>query len=257
MAGFDELLAEAESRAMKGWDFGWLDGRMHSDGVPWDYPATVERFLARASRVLDMGTGGGEFLASVGSLPSRTVATEGWAPNVDVAAARLRPLGIPVVHDEGAIDNLDQPRGNPGGRLAFRDGCFDLVINRHEAYNAAEVRRVLQPGSPFLTQQAGSGGADAGSLLGVPLPKDAFDRPFAVAQLIAAGFEVLDGDSAIETITFADVGAFAWYLRVIPWMVPGFTIDAHRETLCSLHTSRTPLRIHIPRFWLFARSAAT
>jgi hypothetical protein len=34
-----------------------------------------------------------------------------------------------------------------------------------------------------------------------------------------AGF-VVDGDSAVESVTFTDIGAFAWYLSVIPWIVP-------------------------------------
>src|SRR4029077_9718060 len=39
----DDLLAEAGARGMSGWDFTWLDGRMTSDGLPWDYAALVER----------------------------------------------------------------------------------------------------------------------------------------------------------------------------------------------------------------------
>ena len=77
-------------------------------------------FARRA--LLDMGTGGGERLS------------------------RLRPLGIPVVQDEGAPDNTGQT-GNDRGRLPFRDGVFGLVASRHEAFRAAEVGRVLAPGA--------------------------------------------------------------------------------------------------------------
>ena len=45
-------------------------------------------------------------------------------------------------------------------------------------------------------------------------------------------------------MTFADIGAFSWYLSVIPWMVPGFTIDEHRAQLLRLHERGTPLVIH-------------
>jgi len=238
---------------MTGWDFGWIDGRMTSSGLSWDYVAISNDWASRATRVLDMGTGGGEFLSGLSCLPRCTVATEGWAPNVLVAARRLASVGIPVVHDEGAVDNLDQRDRHARGRLAFRDASFDLVLSRHEAYVPAEVRRVLQPSGHFLTQQAGSGGADAGRLLGRPAPIESFDRDFAVAQLEHEGFEVLDGTSEVETMTFADVGAFAWYLSVIPWMVPGFTIAAHRDELRTLDAQRTPLVIHATRFWLVAR----
>jgi hypothetical protein len=247
------LLADADARDMSGWDFGWLDGRMTSSGLPWDYPAIVDEWVSRSTSVLDMGTGGGEFLSGVRGLPAHTVATEGWAPNVRVAAQHLRASRVPVVQDEGATDNLDQGRHDPRGRLAFRDQSFDLVHSRHEAYNPTEVRRVLRRDGSFLTQQAGSGGADAGSLLGAPQPHESFDHAFAIEQLREAEFEILDGDSAVEEITFADIGAFAWYLRVIPWMVPGFTIGGYRPQLLELHERGTPLVIHATRFWLLAK----
>ena len=193
----DELLAEAAAHPTSGWDFTWLGDRMRSDGVPWDYPAIVEEAAAGATSALDMGTGGGEFLSGVTSLPRRTVATEGWQPNVRVAAARLSHRAIPVVHDEGAIDNVDQSERSPRGRLAFRDGAFDLVLNRHEAYAPAEVRRVLRPGGRFLTQQADSAGADARALLGLePSGKTLFDRKIATTQLEAVGLTVRGGNSA-------------------------------------------------------------
>ena len=125
--------------------------------------------------------------------------------------------------------------------------------SRHEAYNPTEVRRVLRRDGSFLTQQAGSGGADAGELLGLPRPHETFDRAFAVEQLREAEFDVVDGDSAVEAMTFADIGAFAWYLSVIPWIVPGFTIEGYKPRLLDLHERGTPLVIHATRFWLLAK----
>ncbi len=249
-----DLLAEAAAHPTSGWDFSWLGDRMSMSGVPWDYRAIVEAEVARATRVLDMGTGGGERLAQISSLPERTVATEGWAPNVPVAAARLAPLGIRVVHDEGAVDNVDQVDRPSRGRLAFRNAAFDLVINRHEAFAAEEVFRVLGSGGRFITQQADSAGGDAGELIGLPpLASRQFDRSFATAQLEAAGFVVHDGADAIEAISFSDVGAFAWYLRMVPWAVPAFTIDEHRRALERLHESGVPIVVRGLRFWLSAR----
>jgi hypothetical protein len=60
-------------------------------------------------------------------------------------------MGIAVVQDEGAPDNSDQ--NGDRARLLFRDGAFDLVANRHEAFVATEVARVLSPGGTFVTQQ--------------------------------------------------------------------------------------------------------
>jgi hypothetical protein len=43
--------------------------------------------------MLDLQSGGGELLAGLPTLPPLMVATEGYTPNVAVAARRLRPRG--------------------------------------------------------------------------------------------------------------------------------------------------------------------
>src|SRR5579875_3840366 len=141
MTAFDRLVDEAMAAPFSGWDFSWLDGRVSTDhGLPWEYRAEVGRRAAEAGALLDLGTGGGEWLAALDHRPAVTVATEGWPPNVGVAAARLRPLGVPVVAVAGAPDNPVQdgwvgdggsPAGSAAsdGRLPFRDGAFPLVIN--------------------------------------------------------------------------------------------------------------------------------
>ncbi len=77
------------------------------------------------------------------------MATEAWEPNVDVAGARLRPLGVTVVSVEAAPDNVDQTPDERRGRLPFPSESFDLVVNRHESFVAGEVARVLRPGGRF------------------------------------------------------------------------------------------------------------
>ena len=63
---------------------------------------------------------------------------------------------------------------------------------------------------------------------------------------------VRGGNSALETLRFADIGAFAWYLRMIPWTVPGFTIDGHRAALERLHDAGEPIVLRGLRFWIDA-----
>ena len=90
-----------------------------------------------------MGTGGGErFSRLCDGYRGTAVATEGWPPNVPVAAARLAPMGVQVVHASGL-------------RLPLADGSIDLVLNRHEELDPADVARVLRPGGRVLTQQIG------------------------------------------------------------------------------------------------------
>ena len=147
MTTFDALLAEAETHPVEGWDFSWLGERVVMQPPPWDFAGIVESRASRAADLLDLGTGGGEWLASLSERPARTVATEAWPPNVDVARRRLEPLGVEVVAVESAPDNVDQPPGLAAPTLPFGDESFSLVVSRHESYVAAEVARVLRPGS--------------------------------------------------------------------------------------------------------------
>jgi SAM-dependent methyltransferase len=103
-----ELLGRWRADALdvpEGWTFSHLAGRLTEDQPPWDYAAVCRTALHGAEHVLDMGTGGGEFLRTLAdALPSDTVATEGWDPNVPVATARLAPLRIPVVRYDAEAD---------------------------------------------------------------------------------------------------------------------------------------------------------
>lgn len=73
-----------------GWDFAALAEVMTDDPVPGDLDAEYREALSTAEHVLEMGTGGGEhLLRHAGLLPTGTIATEGWAPNVPVARATL------------------------------------------------------------------------------------------------------------------------------------------------------------------------
>ena len=208
--------------------------------------------------LLDLGTGGGEWLAALPYHPSRTVATESWAPNLAIAETRLRPLGIVVVAVEAAPDNVEQRPGEQRGRLPFPDGSFSLVSDRHESFLAGEVARVLAPGGTFLTQQVGGDYRDCYDALGLPRPRRPGPRwnlAVATRQLQGAGLTVTDGDDGVEVTSFADIGAFAWYLKAIPWVVPGFSVGAYRPQLERLHRrleAGGSLDIRQPAFWMKA-----
>jgi SAM-dependent methyltransferase len=247
----DELLDEVAEIPFQGWDFSWLGSRLVLEPPPWPFADIVIGLMDHVEVALDMGTGGGEWLSSFPRHPACTVATESWPPNVPVAAARLRRLGVGVVHDEGAVDNVAQRLGESRGRLAFRDGAFDLVVNRHESFVAEEVRRVLGPGGVFVTQQADSGSRQVHELLGLePVVVEEFGLDLAVEQITDAGLHIDESGEGLATTTFADIGALAWYLSVAPWAVPGFSIAHCHDALVSLHGR--PISIPSSRFWLRA-----
>jgi SAM-dependent methyltransferase len=259
MSDLARLIEEALATPLVGWDTSY-GGRITAVD-PWDYTAMVVVAARNSPDLLDMGTGGGEWLSRLPYRPPRTVATEGWPPNVPVAQARLRPLGIEVVAVEGAPDNVDQDGDAPGGDLPFADGSFQLVVNRHESYLPREVRRVLAPDGLFLTQQVGSGVADdlRRLLTGEP-PEPAarsWTREVAVGQVEAAGFKVEDSGDGDQIVSFADVGALVWYLVHLPWVWPDFSLDAHRDALTRLHEQArggATLSARQPLFWLRARA---
>ena len=144
---FDELVAEAEAAPIVGWDFSWLDGRATEERPPWHYSERVAERAAAARRMLDVQSGGGELLAKLPAFPRLLVATEGYRPNLAIAARRLRTRGAFVV---GAPDD--------GPALPFASNTFDLVTSRHPITAWwDEIARVLEPGGTYFSQQVGAG----------------------------------------------------------------------------------------------------
>src|SRR5690606_42033723 len=118
---------------MEGWDWSLFDGRFTEQPPSWDYRDIARSYLTRASTVLDLGTGGGELLSSLGPLPPRVVATEGYEHNVVVAGRHLRPLGVQVLDTNGLGD---EQYPSP-----LRDSSSDLVLHRYQSYHPPERYR--------------------------------------------------------------------------------------------------------------------
>ena len=138
----ERLIREAQSQKFSGWDFSWLKGRLVQEAPPWDYEQEVVKEFPKVKSLLDLGTGGGEFLSSLGRLPVRTYATEGYPPNGAIARDTLKPLGVDVVRTY-AEDNTKRPQL---GALPVRTESLDMIIDRHESFVASEVYRVLKRG---------------------------------------------------------------------------------------------------------------
>jgi SAM-dependent methyltransferase len=223
---FQALIEAARSAAFSGWDFTWLSGRMLEDDPPWDYEALVLAHLGGITSLLDMGTGGGEFLASLPILPLETHATESYPPNQGIAWSSLAPLGVQVhLTTEGAP-------------LPFTSGFFDRVINRHESYNPAEVYRLLKPGGVFITQQVGGlDNLEINQALedGVSFPFTGWSLYGAATDLEGAGFTVERADGAALKTQFTDIGALVYYLKAVPWQVEDFDVERYQEQLIRLH----------------------
>lgn len=216
---------------MRGWSFDWIRDRWEVPATPWDLAAIVREGLGPDSVLLDLGTGGGEFLRSVlAALPARpkeVYATEGYAPNLAFARAELEPLGVRVL-PVGSDRKLEVP-----------DGSVDRVLARHEAFDAREVARVLRPGGRFVTQQVGGRNhRELSELLGrAPEPAvNRVDSAAALAEEVArAGVVVELAREAVATERVRDVGALVYFLRAAPWEVPGFSVRRFRPALEGIH----------------------
>ena len=217
----DRLLAEAAAEPLSGWDFSRLAGRAVSDPLPWDYVALAAEAAGRAERVLDIDTGGGEVLATLG-VPRGSVALEPYSPNLPVARARLLPYGIEV-----------RPRTDR--RLPCGSSDFDLILNRHGAFDPAEVARVLRPGGVFWTQQVGADNdAELNTALGAAPVLGGLSSADAAELLRAGGLQVLRADEAWPQTRFLDVGAVVLHLRAVSWQVPDFDVVRHRPQLLEI-----------------------
>ncbi len=106
--------------------------------------------------------------------------------------------------DRASTMRVEAAEGEAVPHLPFDDGRFDVVLARHEAYDASEA---------------------ACDWTGV--------------------------------LTFADVAALMFYLRMTRWQVPDdFTVERHADVLLALYRSGAPLCFTQRRFVLRARRPA-
>ncbi len=255
MEELSDLVEEALAHPISGWDFSWLDGRLTWAKLPWDYDAMVSRLALSSPDLLDLGTGGGEWLAALPGRPVRTVALEGFDPNLPIARARLEPLGIEVLGYTSPHDNVAQTEDEPP--LPFPAGSFHLVVDRHESFVATEIHRVLRPGGRFLTQQVSTFNSIR-TLLRAPATASAapaWGLSMAVGQVGGAGLMVEEALEARTTVHVLDVGALVWYLLAVPWEVPDFTVERYWSRLVSLHQRcrQGPLTFEMESFLVAAR----
>lgn len=217
-------LQEEEAAHIHGWDFSHIRGRYEVEhDLPWHYEEIVRRHLRPETKLLDIDTGGGEFLLSLGHPCENLAATENYPPNVELCQRKLLPLGIDFKMADG------------GHSLPFCDQSFDMVINRHGDFNADEIWRVLKRGGVFITEQVGA--ENDRELVRLLLSKEP-DLPFprqylriVQADFEERGFSILEAKEAFRPIRFWDVGALVWFARIIQWEFPNFSVRDCLENL--------------------------
>lgn len=213
-----------EQYAFQGWDFSHIQSRWQHEPLGWDYKSIIMEHLCPTDQLLDMGTGGGEFLLSLNHPYENTSVTEAWAPNIQLCRERLAPLGIQVYPVQE-----DAP-------LPIADNSFDIVINRHESYDLPEVKRVLKPGGLFIAQQVGSENCAS---LEKRINLEEYARPAFSLQtelpvFQECGFAVKYAAESFPELKFFDVGVIVFWAKIIEWSFPGFSVEKNFERLCAL-----------------------
>ncbi|QBD76131.1 class I SAM-dependent methyltransferase [Ktedonosporobacter rubrisoli] len=250
---FFEYLLHEYNQPFSGWDFSYLKGRREElqHKLAWDYTAIALTAMRQAQALLDMHTGGGEQLARLlAQQPVAEVyATEGYQPNIELARQRLEPLGVSV----SAVNDA---------RLPFADEQLDLILNRHGDFAAHEVKRVLKSGKLFITQQVGDQtNRRLHEVLDPPAQNNASGRPawnlsYAVREMQEAGWHILEQREDTFTTRFYDVGAIVYYLKAIPWEIPGFSVERYFERLLAVRDlieHEGPLDVAFHSFLIVAR----
>lgn len=206
-----------ENAQFEGWDFSYLEDRMLEEKPNWDYMAKAKELVRKSNSVLDIATGGGEKLAALGPFDGKkVVAIEGYKPNVAVAEKNLESLNIEVLY------------ANDMGSFPFKDESFDLVLNRHGGLNIPEIARVLKKKGVFLTQQvSGDSGLDLIDFFNEKPKWPTNVLSEVKKKLTDVGMIVKQGEEWEGKISFKDVGALVYYLKAIPWIVDGFTVESH------------------------------
>ena len=205
--------------------------------------------MRRYSSVVDLETGGSEKLLSLRQhWPPKVVATEDYLPNYELATQRLSPFGAEVVR-------VPVSTIHP---MPFADGEFDLILNRHAAFNSAEIARVLSHGGTFLTQQVH--GMSAWDLQAVfdakPRWPDSTPEKY-IPMLEEAGLTIVNVQKWEGSLSFTDVGAIVYYLKAVPWLVPDFSVKTHLQPLLALQDrleSGKGLHFYSARYLIEARA---
>lgn len=212
----EKWLNEEKIAKINGWDFSYIKDRHLEKPLSFSYYDTIKKYLKDDYKLLDIDTGGGEFLMTLNHPPKNISCTEGYDPNILLCIKKLLPLGI----------NFKEAKDY--SNLPFCDNSFDIIINRHGSYNVNEIKRLLKPNGLFITQQVGEDNdLDLINLL-LPNQEKSFpnhNEKYQSKLFIDAGFEKILGLEEFGQIDFYDVGAIVWFSKIIEWEFIDFSVE--------------------------------
>jgi len=242
----------------RGWDFSELHA--DQDPSPWDYLAIVRRYLRPTSRVLDIGTGGGEaFLKTADSF--------GFGVGIDNDPGMMK-----VARENLPTSLADRVsfRVMSAEKLDFPAASFDIVLNRHAPIFIEEISRVLQANGLFITQQVGGrntqnvfevfGWGSNGEYWTTHWERKGVETPsiiFACRQADKLGFQIIARAEWNIPYYFLDVESFIFWLKAAP-LPERFDPEKHWElfnTFISRYTTSRGIQTNNHRELLILQKA--
>jgi predicted RNA methylase len=249
MDKYERIAEEIGERS--GWDFTGVRSEEAVSEVKFNYVDTIKEYLSGEEYLLDIGTGGGEFLLSLTSMAKRS-----WGVDIDNEMV------------ETARHNLNSSSPNnveflvaDGESLPFPDGFFDVVICRQAPFCAGEVHRVLIVDGVFVTQQVREN--DKINIKRAFGRGQSYERELdelfeeGMRRLEAAGFTVLIKEK-MDVITY--LKSVKDLVKLLKWspVIPDFDVTRKedRESLKMIereYGTDKGIRTNTSRFLLVAR----
>lgn len=212
----------------RGWDFSRMSA--DRDPVPWDYADVVRRYLQPSSRVLDLGTGGGERFLAVAPHFGTGVSIDAVPPMIQVARENM-PLSL-VEKISFEVMRAEA--------LRFPDAAFDVVLNRHAPVYDEEIVRVLRSDGVFITQQVGRRNTQ-NILAAFGWRPESYgegwwqEMPTLVEQFQQNGCAIIARAEYDVRYRFRDIESLVFWLKSVP-LPEDFNIEKHWRQVAQIIT---------------------
>ena len=190
------------------WDFEMFD--IESECLTsWDLYSLLKEFTTADSRILDLGTGGGEKLLAFFPECSEITGTDLSAAMIGTARENLRKSGRQNITFK-VMDNL---------RMDVPENYYDVVVARHTMTDPVQIRRCLKPGGHLLIR--GVDKYDCWALKLLFKGGQGFDDPVPQSisdyeRVLEAGFTDVELVPLHEREFFRSAEEFKAFLRKVP-----------------------------------------
>jgi SAM-dependent methyltransferase len=211
----------------RGWDFSKM--RREKEELPWDYGKVILKYLKPSDKVLDIGTGGGEFFINLA--PNFSKGT-----GIDFDSEMIKTAKENLPED---LKNKISFKMMGAEKLDFSKESFDIVINRHAPIYPEEIDKVLKMRGYFITQQVGGyNSQNINDTFGWPSNGEYWEKFYknkgepsqamenVIKKFISLNFELIHKENAKVKYWFKDIESLVFWLKSVP-LPENFNLRKH------------------------------